>query len=142
MVPKSNARPCGVARRLGCMVYDGLVILALWMLATLPLVIVLEHEIRAGAAWFQAWLLLIAFVYLHLSWRLAGQTLGMRAWCVWLTRSDGQTTGIRQHAARFAGALASIATLGLGYAWALTRRDRKGWPELFSNTRLVHRPRR
>lgn len=131
-----------MVRRLGCMTYDGLVIVALWMLATLPLVVVLEHEIRTGALWFQAWLLAVAFVYLHLSWRLAGQTLGMRAWRVWLIGDHGNPTGLRQHAARFAGALASIASLGLGYAWALARRDRKAWPELFSGTRLEHRPRR
>lgn len=123
------------------MLYDGLVIVALWMLATLPLVIALDHEIHSGALWFQAWLLIVAFVYLHLSWRLAGQTLGMRAWRVWLVAADGGATTTRQHVARFAGTLASLATLGLGICWAVGRSDRKGWPELFSATRLEHRPR-
>lgn len=139
--PRGDHRPCGLGRRLGALVYDGVVLVALWMLAAMVVVLPAGGSIDSGNPLFQLYLLAVAFGYLQLCWSRLGQTLGMRTWRIRLDCGDRRFTFARG-LARFGGGLASIATLGLGFAWALGRRDRRAWPDLFSGTRLVVRPAR
>lgn len=133
------ARPCSLLRRAGAMIYDALVVLAIWMLGTAVIVIVGNRGIDSGNLLFQIYLLLLAFAYFHASWRRAGQTLGMRSWRIWIDTGDRPIT-LATSLRRFLAGLASIASLGLGFAWSLTRTDRRAWPDLASGTRLVYRP--
>lgn len=137
--PTDPIRPCSLLRRAGAIIYDGLVLIAIWMVGTAVIVIVGNRGIDSGNLWYQTYLLMLAFVYLDLSWRRVGQTLGMRTWRIWIDAGDRPFTPARS-LRRFLGGLASIATLGLGFAWALARRDRRAWPDLASGSRLVHRP--
>lgn len=134
----NSARPCSFVRRVGAMTYDGLVLVAIWMVGTAVIVIVGNRGIDSGNLLYQFYLLLLAFVYFHLSWQRIGQTLGMRSWRIWIDAGDRPLT-LAQSLLRFLGGLASIATLGLGFAWALARSDRRAWPDLASGSRLVHR---
>lgn len=118
------------------MAYDGLALIAIWMLGTAVIVIVGNRGIDSGNVLYQLYLLGLAFVYFHLGWQRIGQTLGMRTWRIRIDPGDRPFT-IARSLLRFAGGLASIATLGLGFAWALVRRDRRAWPDLASGSRLV-----
>jgi uncharacterized RDD family membrane protein YckC len=138
---RDDDRPCGLGRRLGALVYDGVVLVALWMLAAIVVVLPAGGSIDSGNPLFQLYLLAVAFGYFQLCWSRLGQTLGMRTWRIRLDCGDRRLTFARG-LARFGGGLASIATLGLGFAWALGRADRRAWPDLFSGTRLVVRPAR
>lgn len=137
--PNKTARPCSLLRRAGAMIYDGLVLVAIWMVGTAAIVIVGNTGIGSGTPAYQLYLLVLAFAYFHASWRRIGQTLGMRTWRIWI-EVDEQPLTITRSLLRFLGGLAAIATLGLGFAWALARRDRRAWPDLVSGSRLVHRP--
>lgn len=131
--------PCSLARRAAAMVYDGLVVVAIWMVGAAAVVIPAGAGIAGGNPLFQLYLLALAFGYFHSSWRLVGQTLGMRAWRVWLDPGP-RPFGAGRGLARFAAGAASLVTLGLGYFWALGRDDHRAWPDLASGSRLVHRP--
>lgn len=134
--PAGSSRPCSLARRLGAIIYDSLALVAIWMLGTVVIVIVGNRGIDSGNLLYQLYLLLLAFAYFHLGWQRIGQTLGMRTWRIRLDPGNHPFTLVRS-LLRFAGGLASIATLGLGFAWALARSDRRAWPDLASGSRLV-----
>ena len=126
-------------RRLGALLYDTLVLAALWMAATAPLLALTGGEaITGGAVWlFRLYLLLIAGAFFGWFWTHGGQTLGMRAWRAKLETRDGLAVNWRRAGLRFLAALLSIACGGLGYLWALADRDRLTWHDRLSATRVV-----
>lgn len=130
---------CSLLRRIGAMLYDGLVLVAIWMIGTAVVVVIGDREIDGGNLLYQLYLLALAFVYFHLSWKRIGQTLGMRTWRVRVDPGDRPFT-LARSLLRFLGGMASIGTLGLGFAWALMRTDRRAWPDLISDSRLVVLP--
>jgi uncharacterized RDD family membrane protein YckC len=127
--------PCSLMRRFGAMAYDGLILIALWMIAAAAVVVPLGDSVDTGNPWFRLYLLAVAFVYFQYCWRRLGQTLGMRTWRIRL-RAGGRPFSLRRGLLRFVAGLASLATLGLGFAWALTRDDRRAWPDLASGSAL------
>lgn len=137
--PGNETAACSLPRRFGAMIYDGLVLVAVWMTGTAVIVIAGDRGIDSGNLPYQLYLLALAFAYFHASWRI-GQTLGMRTWRIWIDPGDRPLT-IGRSLLRFSGGLASFATLGLGFAWSLGRRDRRAWPDLASGSRLICRPR-
>ena len=121
------------------MVYDGLLVLALWMITLLAMVIANAGEAVFGAL-VQSALFLEAFVFFAWFWSRAGQTAGMRAWRLYLVSNDGGRITLHQATVRFFGAMISLAALGLGYWWALFDRENRTWPDLLSGSRVIHRP--
>ena len=131
-------QPASLPRRLGAALYDAMVLLALWFLAT-ALVLPLNggRAIPPGNPWFCAYLGGWALAYFCGSWIRGGQTLGMRAWGIRVTNAHGAGARPGQLLLRFAVALFSWLALGMGYWWALARRDRRCWHDLASGTWLV-----
>ncbi len=132
--------PCSLARRLGAMTYDGLIILSLWLLGTLILLpFNAGQAIESANPLYQAWLLFLGWLYLGWSWKVPGQTLGMRAWRVHLEADSGQiswlATGIR-----YSVAWVSLVAAGAGFLFAVFHPRNAAWHDLASRTRLVHRP--
>ena len=138
--------PAGLLRRLGAMVYDGLLVLALLMVVTallLPLtggeaiaperVPVLRHAYR---------LVLLAVVvgFNGLFWTRSGQTLGMVSWRLRVEREDGRRLGWSDVLRRLAWAAVSLLPLGLGYLWVLFDAQSRTWHDRLSRTRVVVLP--
>lgn len=134
-------RPCPLPLRLAAMLYDALIVTAIWMVGAALVVIPSGGAVGSGNLLFQAYLLVLAFAYFFASWRLHGQTLGMRAWRIRLEAGNAKP-GIGHLAVRFATAIVSALPAGAGYLWALGREDRATWHDLASRTRLVCRRRR
>jgi uncharacterized RDD family membrane protein YckC len=73
-------------RRLGAAFYDGLLLLAFWLLTTFVLVILAGHALVSPHAGtlskvpYWVALLCIAWAFFTWFWSHGGQTLGMRAW--------------------------------------------------------------
>lgn len=125
-------------RRLGALLYDSLVLAALWMLATAPLLALTGGEaIQQGALWFRLYLVIIGAGFFCWFWTHGGQTLGMRAWRAKLESHDGQAVTWSQAGIRFLAVLVSIAPCGLGYLWALVDKNRLTWHDRISGTRVV-----
>jgi len=131
--------PCALWRRLAAILYDGLLLLGIILLATLVVVIPSGVEVPAGSRFFQLYLLVISWLYFALGWR-KGKTLGMSAWRIEID-SDGHHPTWLATVARFTMALVSWASFGLGFLWSLFHKNKATWHDLASDTRLRVRPR-
>jgi uncharacterized RDD family membrane protein YckC len=130
--------PCGLIRRLAAIFYDSLLLGALWMGATFPLLILTHGEaVPAGDPAYTFYLLLIGWVFFGWFWTRGGQTLGMRAWRIQVQTLDGLPIGWRTATFRYLAALLSWLCLGLGFLWQWVGHDRLTWHDRLSRTRLV-----
>lgn len=128
----------GLLRRLAAMVYDALLLLALFMVGTLA-VLPLTHgkAIPPGNPIYTTYLLLIGFLFFGWFWTHGGQTVGMRAWRVRLVQANGEAVTWNKALLRFAAALLSWAVCGLGFLWALFDPEHLAWHDRLSGTRLI-----
>ena len=128
----------GLLRRLGCALYDALVLLAVLLVASLPWGGVDLSGPGPARILYQLYLLAAGIGYFVALWRWRGCTVGMQAWGVRLAGPAGGPVGWSAALLRAVAALASWACLGLGFWWSLGRADRRCWHDLASGTRLVH----
>ena len=120
-------------RLAACMLYDGLVVLALSFALALGFILLFgdaSHGLKRYA--LQLFLWLGIGLYFVWCWRKSGQTLAMQTWQLKL--SDGQTKLLNwpQALIRYALASLSLAAFGLGFVWAVFDRD-----GLFLHDRLL-----
>ena len=125
-------------RRLAAMLYDGLLLLALSMLATALLTLPLGMPTGYRLTALQFLLFgIIPLLFFCGFWVYGGQTLGMRSWRLKLLRVDGTPVGWRDALKRHFAALLSWLPCGLGFIWILFDRDNLAWHDRLSNTRLT-----
>ncbi len=137
--PAAAKGAAGLPRRAMAMLYDALVVVALWMLATAVIVPFADPQPRAGRdPLFTAWLAAVWFAYLGWCWR-RGMTLGLRAWKLRLENERPGPVTWGQCAVRFVVSLVSAAALLAGYWWAWFDPARRCWHDRVSGTRVVRR---
>ena len=129
-------------RLAACMLYDGLVVLALSFALALGFILLFgdaSHGLKRYA--LQLFLWLGVGLYFVWCWRKSGQTLAMQTWQ--LTLSDGQTKLLNwpQALIRYALASLSLAAFGLGFVWALFDRDGLFLHDRLLNSRITFVPR-
>ncbi len=107
-------------RILGAAFYDGLTLLVVLLIATIPHTLLLgpgfEQNPFARLA-FQLYLLAVAYAFFAWFWIQGHPTLGEKAWGLCLRTTDHQVPGWLHLNKRFLAALLSIALLGLGWLW-------------------------
>jgi uncharacterized RDD family membrane protein YckC len=130
----------GLFRRLGAMLYDTLLVVAMWMATLFPMVAIANHAVYGATV--QTILFLETYAFFVLFWLYRGQTLGMLAWKLAVGTEDGSPLSLRQATLRFFGAMVSAACLGLGYLWIWIDRDNRSWGDILSATRIVKVPAR
>jgi len=133
-------RPAGLLRRFGAMLYDAMIVLALWLL-TLFIAVALLNGPAVGPL-IQTILFVELFSFFAYFWVWRGQTVGMLAWGLRVETHDGSPMRLGQALLRFIGAMLSFAAAGIGYLWMYVDPDRRAWPDMLSKTHIVHRPRR
>lgn len=141
-VDLSTASNAGLAPRLVAMIYDLLLLFAILMLAALP-VVLLSGGVPRGTIphlLYQLYLLAAIFLFFGWFWVHGGQTLGMRAWRLRVTREDGSALSWGDALLRFLAAVPALLCAGLGYLWILIDRDRLAWHDRISHTRVVRMP--
>ena len=131
--------PAGIGRRLGALMYDSLLILALLAL-TGYIRIPLNGEAVTGLA-FQLTLLAEILGFYGFCWYKHGETLGMRAWHIRLVDESGHGVSLKQIAIRSLVGPISLACAGLGYLWLFVGNDKQTWHDKMSKTVVVHLPR-
>ena len=121
------------------MLYDSLLVLALWLATLLIMVIVNRGDAVFGAA-VQTILFLELFIFFTYFWMADGQTIGMKAWRLHLMTSSGRRPSLNQLTLRFISAALSFVPLGLGYWWSLFDAEGRTWPDILSDSRIVYEP--
>ena len=135
----SNA---SLGRRVGAMIYDSLLVLALLFLATLPFVAVRGGEpVESGNLVYRLAVLLVAWLFFAGFWSIHGRTLGMQSFGLRIETVDGGRPGFAAASLRFVAAIASLMPLGAGFWWQLWDRQGLSWHDRLSRTRLRHYPR-
>jgi uncharacterized RDD family membrane protein YckC len=135
--------PCSLLRRLGAILYDALLLLAVQFIATIPVLLINRgHPVAAADPVFQGYLLLVSFLFFGWFWTHGGQTLGMRAWRIRLQTKNGDSISWTQALLRFLAAIVSWLVLGLGFLWSLFDKERQTWHDRFSESVLVVLPKK
>lgn len=127
-----------LGRRLAAMIYDALLLLALWIITCLiwfPL-----NGAAVSGPLLTTVLMLETLLFYAYCWRRKGETLGMRAWRIRVVSATGVPPSWSQIALRLLVAFASFACCGAGYLWLYVSPTRQTWHDSASNTFVVHIP--
>lgn len=143
-MPNSKMKKSGLLRRLGAILYDTLLVLALLFLVTIPFIAMRDGEPvdSSDNIAYQITLVLVIFGFFVGFWSRSGSTLGMLAWGLRIEAENAQTPTVRQASLRFFAAILSWLPLGLGLLWQLWDKDKLTWHDRISGTRLIHYPKR
>ncbi|WP_431025294.1 RDD family protein [Halomonas sp. H5] len=133
--------PAGLGRRLGAMLYDTLVVIALWVVLGFVAVALNGGEANE-TPFFHSLLFVASFAFFAFSWMRGGMTLGMQAWRLRIQTPEGISITLTQALLRFLAGLASWAALGLGYWWILFDAEKRSWSDIASGTRVVVLPKK
>ena len=88
------------------MFYDGLLLVAVWLLASAVALMVNGGEpIETDNLINQVWFFVVTFMFFAWFWTHGGQTLGMRAWKIQLVNTAGNSLSWGQSLLRFMTAL-------------------------------------
>ena len=140
----------GFLRRAGAMLYDTLLACALLILAMMLVVSVLgflqgwdnvDTAALRNHPLYLLYLSAVPFCFFVGFWKLAGETLGMRAWRLRIVDRTGSRLSWRNASLRFLAALLSLAACGIGFLWILVDSERLAWHDRLSGTRLIVVPR-
>jgi uncharacterized RDD family membrane protein YckC len=135
--------PAGLLRRLGAVLYDAMLLLALLMIATAAFLPLTGGEALDPGAHpalefvYRMVLVLLIVGYFGTFWTRRGQTLGMASWRLRIERNDGATLGWRDTTLRLAAALLSWLPFGLGYLWIAIDPQHRAWHDRLSGTRIL-----
>jgi uncharacterized RDD family membrane protein YckC len=133
----------GLLRRLGAILYDSLLVLAVLFLATIPFIAVRGGDaVDPETLSYQLTMLAAAYLFFVGFWIRSGSTLGMLAWGLRVEGEDGRPPGIGKASIRFFAAILSWLPLGLGFLWQLWDKDNLTWHDRLSGTRLRHYPKK
>jgi uncharacterized RDD family membrane protein YckC len=131
-----NTAKAGFFRRLMASLYDWLLVLAVMMVASVPLVAPNNEAIAAGNPFYRAALIVLAVCFFVGFWCNKGQTLGMRAWRLKLEMPDGSDVSFTRGMLRFIYACVSAGALGLGFLWVFLSPEGLSWHDRWSGTRI------
>ena len=143
----------GLARRVGAMFYDSLLVFAVTWTVTAAVIGLRvwtsgADQVQAQAGRAASGLLLQLPLFLAVAlffvwfWTRSGQTLGMQSWRLRLETEDGQLVHWKTGVARLCLALLSFLCLGFGYWWILIDRERRAWHDRLTGTRVIVMPKR
>lgn len=129
----SGEQRATLARRVLSLIYEALLLTALLLAGSLPLVMMTQGM----GDWFarpllQVYLVVLTGAYFAWQWRRGGRTLAMKTWRLRVVTLDGAPLTWRHALARYGLALAGTLLAGTGFLWALV--DREG---LFLHDRLA-----
>ncbi|MDN3696684.1 MULTISPECIES: RDD family protein [Vibrio] len=155
MSTQHNLPPASLMRRLGALLYDALIVIAIEMMAAGIVIAILEALVAAGLlhygtytdasdllsthpVWSYVYTIYLVSVWVYFFvffWTRAGQTLGMRAWKLRLQNSDNSPITTTQ-------ALIRLGTSGFGLANLAVPFDpqKRGFQDIWAKTEVVVLP--
>ena len=137
---KPLIQPATLKRRLISLVYEALILAAILMAGSLPLVMLSRNwDPTLARITLQILLVVLCGCFYVWQWSGGGQTLPMKTWKLQLVAADGLPVTRVQALLRYAGTLLSVITLGLGFLWAILDRDQQFLHDRLAGTKLVMR---
>ncbi len=137
-------QPCSLLRRVGAMLYDTLLMIAVLFIVTIPFIALRGGEPVESSSNFpyQITLAVIIFAFFVGFWSRSGRTLGMQSWGLRAETEAGQIPSVGQASIRFFAAILSWLPAGLGFLWQLWDKEKLTWHDRLSGTRLMHYPKK
>lgn len=146
--------PAGFLRRLGAMVYDSLLVIAMALttagilnvFAPRPVIpegaetVSLEGMQTVSGPLLGSLIFLQTFAFFAFFWMVHGRTLGMQAWRLRVIDAAGHRITATQALQRFVAAIPALLLFGIGYFWLFVDRSGLTWPDRASGTRVVRLP--
>lgn len=135
----------GLPRIMASVLYDWLILLGLLMLAGFIAVgvnklLTGQDAISAGNPLFALWNLAIIYAYFTGFWLSKRQTVGMRAWGLYIEASEHPPLGWLHCTVRFIASIPSWGLLLAGVCWRYLDKERRSWHDRASATRLFYTP--
>ncbi len=125
----------GFFRRLAGLLYDSLLLIAIWLLATLLFIAIFGDATHAPKRYFlQIYLWLVAAIYFIWSWQHGGQTLAMQTWRMRIVDHDGKPISRTQAVKRY---IFASVFFGAGFLWALFDREGLYLHDRLAGSRLI-----
>lgn len=123
------------------MLYDLLILAALWMITAALCLLTAGHMDVHDPPWWQRLALLsVTAGYFVLSWWRGGQTIGMRTWRLRLKSTDDAPISPTRALLRFFLASLSLALAGAGFWWAWLDRQNLTAHDRLCNTTIERLP--
>ena len=136
MNDKTKLPNAGFRRRIGAIIYDAILLLAIFIVSSF-FIIPMTGIISADNIFYPFFLYLEVAVFYIYFWCRNGQTLGMQTWRIELIDDKGARIDAATATLRFAVATLSLVAAGLGFLWALTNRERLMFHDVASDSRVV-----
>ena len=128
----------GLVCRIAIMFYDSILLIALLFFASLPVAVPLEMTI--DHPYYPIYILyihLVAFLFFGWCWTRGGQTLGSKTWKIKLVADSGNKVTWKHALLRYLGSILCWLSLGIGFLWCYTNKERRAWNDIISKTRLT-----
>ena len=127
----------GLIRRFGAMFYDAILLVTVLFFASLVVVLPFKITIEHSAyPLFVLYIYMVGFVFFGWFWTHGGQTLGLKTWKTKLISDIHPNVTWKQAFVRYLASLVCWLSLGIGFLWCYTNKDRLAWNDLMSKTRL------
>lgn len=128
----------GIGRRLGSLLYEGLVVFSLLLIGFwIPQALLAGLGIRLSPRGLWLHIAILLMIYFMWCWLNGGQTLPMKTWKLRIANPDGTPIRPAQALLRYLAAWPSIV-LGIGIAWALIDRDKQFLHDRIAGTRIIN----
>ena len=129
-------------RRLGAIVYDTLLIIALLFPVTIIFMALHggDGPVQPGELLYTLTLFATAWVFFISFWVRTGRTLGMQSWGLRIETKNGKQPDVTTTTVRFFTAILSWLPFGLGFWWQLWDNEKLTWHDRLSGTRLRYYP--
>ncbi len=125
-------------RRLGSMLYDTILVLALLIIGSGILLFYTKGEsIKPGNLYYQIYLLSLIFGFFIWFWTHGGQTAGMAAWRLRLITFSNNPVSFRQALIRLLIATPLLLLGGCGLLWAFYDQEKLTLYDRLSKTKLI-----
>jgi uncharacterized RDD family membrane protein YckC len=125
----------GVFRRVGSLLYDGLLLIAILFFATLLFLFVVGDATDPPEHFFlQLYLWLVGAMYFGWNWHRSGQTLAMQTWRLRVVSRMGEPITWSMAIKRY---LFATLFFGLGFLWAIFDREGLYLHDRLGGTRLI-----
>ena len=133
-----NCETPRLARRVVCMLYEGLVVFSILLIGfLLPQIVFYAFGLTLSGRMLMIHIFLLLMFYFSWSWLHGGQTLPLTPSKMRLVTANGSTLRPLQAILRYLIAWPSILLFGVGIFWALFDKDKQFLHDRLAGSRII-----